>query len=58
MDIYNTLPISAGMLGEAVGETIMGISGLIIRIVFATGAATWYVGNEKVDGRKMRQASI
>ena len=46
------------MLGEAVGGTIMGISGLIIGIVFATGAATWYVGNEKVDGRKMRQASI
>lgn len=46
-DIYNTLPISAGMLGEAVGGTIMGISGLIIGIVFATGAATWYVENEK-----------
>ena len=46
-DIYNTLPISAGMLGEAVGETIMGISGLIIGIVFATEAATWYVENEK-----------
>ena len=45
--IYNTLPISAGMLGEAVGGTIMGISGLIIGIVFATGAATWYVENEK-----------
>ena len=35
------------MLGEAVGGTIMGISGLIIEIVFATGAATWYVENEK-----------
>lgn len=46
------------MLGEAVGETIMGISGLIIRFVSATGAATWYVENEKVDGRKMRQARI
>lgn len=46
-DIYNTLPISAGMLGEAVGETIMGISGLIIGFVSATGAATWYVENEK-----------
>ena len=31
------------MLGEAVGGTIMGISGLIIGIVFAT----WYVENEK-----------
>lgn len=35
------------MLGGAIGGTVMGISGLIIRIVFATGAATWYVGNEK-----------
>lgn len=35
------------MLGEAVGGTIMGISGLIIGFVFATGTATWYVENEK-----------
>ena len=35
------------MLGEAVGETIMGISGLIIGIVFATEAATWYKKKKK-----------
>ena len=46
-DAYDTLPISAGMLGGAIGGTVMGIPGSIIGFVFATGTATWYVENEK-----------
>lgn len=46
------------MLGGAIGGTVMGGPGSIIGFVSATGTATWYVENEKVDGRKMRQARI
>ena len=48
MDIYDTLPISAGMLRGAIDGTVMGgVPGSIIGFVSATGAATWYVENEK-----------
>ena len=60
MDIYDTLPISAGMLGGAIDGTVMG-GGFQVQLLDSSLLPERLHGMskmKKVDGRKMRQASI
>ena len=57
-DIYNTLPISAGMLGGAIGGTVMGGQVQLLDSSLLPERLHGMSKMKKVDGRKMRQARI